>query len=57
MVDYIATEYPETLPGQAREQLGLDVPGKHFDTIVHGRGSYALALVAGVTNPFPHRRS
>lgn len=53
LVDYIATEYPETLPGQAREQLGLDVPGKHFDTIVHGRGSYALALVAEGHQPVP----
>jgi dihydrofolate reductase len=56
LVDFIATEYPETLPGQAREQLGLDAPGKHFDTIVQGRGSYALALDAGVTSPFPHLR-
>lgn len=56
LVDFVATEYPETLPGQVREQLGLDGPGKHFDTIVQGRGSYALALAAGVTRPSPHLR-
>ncbi|ONI72238.1 deaminase [Kribbella sp. ALI-6-A] len=54
VVDHIAGEYPETLPGQAREQLGLSGPGRHFDTIVQGRGSYALALDAGVTSPYPH---
>ncbi|MGC4939654.1 dihydrofolate reductase family protein [Kribbella sp. DT2] len=54
IVDHIAGEYPETLPGQAREQLGLSGPGKHFDTVVQGRGSYALALDAGVTSPYPH---
>jgi dihydrofolate reductase len=54
VVDHIAEEYPETLPEQAREQLGLSGPGRHFDTIVQGRGSYALALDAGVTSPYPH---
>jgi dihydrofolate reductase len=54
VVDHIAGEYPETLPGQAREQLGLSGPGKHFDTVVQGRGSYALALDAGITSPYPH---
>lgn len=54
VVEFIATEYPETLPGQARDQLGLTGPGRHFDTIVQGRASYALALDAGVTSPYPH---
>jgi dihydrofolate reductase len=56
LIDFIATEYPETLPGDARTQLGLDGPGKHFDTVVQGRASYGLALDAGVTSPFPHLR-
>lgn len=56
LIDFIATEYPETLPGEARAQLGLDGPGKHFDTVVQGRASYGLALDAGVTSPFPHLR-
>ncbi len=56
LIDFVATEYPETLPGQAREQLGLGAPGRHFDTIVQGRGSYSLALDAGITNPYPHLR-
>ncbi|TWD75028.1 dihydrofolate reductase [Kribbella amoyensis] len=54
LVDFIATEYPETLPGQARDQLGLTTAGKRFDTIVQGRYSYALALDAGVGSPYPH---
>ena len=54
VVEFIASEYPETLPGEARKQFGLTGPGAHFDTIVQGRGSYALALDAGVTSPYPH---
>ncbi len=56
LIEFTATEYPETLPGQVREQLKLDGAGQHFDTLVQGRGSYALALDAGVTSPYPHLR-
>ncbi|ADB34137.1 bifunctional deaminase-reductase domain protein [Kribbella flavida DSM 17836] len=56
LLEFVTTQYPETLPGQVRAQLGLSGPGKHFDTIVQGRASYALALDAGVTSPYPHLR-
>lgn len=48
-------EYPETLPGQLRTLLDLeDAPHRHFDTVLMGRGTYALALDGGVTSPYPH---
>ncbi|MER6425361.1 dihydrofolate reductase family protein [Streptomyces sp. NPDC001137] len=55
--DAILTEYPETIPGHAREALGLvDVPNKAFDTILMGRATYDPALRIGVTSPYPHLR-
>jgi hypothetical protein len=40
LVELIATEFPETLPGPARQAMGVDGPGKHFDTVLAGRASY-----------------
>lgn len=54
VMELIATEYPETLPGHVRQQLGLDAPAVQFDTVVMGRGTYAPALAAGITSPYPH---
>ena len=31
LVEFIATHYPETLPGPAREAMGLTEPGRVFD--------------------------
>lgn len=51
----ILAEYPETMPIQAREPLGLtDTPNKRFDTILMGRGTYEPALAIGITSPYPH---
>lgn len=53
----ILTEFPETIPGQAREPLGLTgVPNKRFDTVVMGRGTYEPALRIGITSPYPQLR-
>ena len=53
---FMATEYPETLPSPGREQLGIDAPNKHFDTVIQGLSSYRLALDIGVTSPYGHLR-
>lgn len=55
---YLREEYPETLPTFARPALGIgdDVPNKRFDTVVQGRGSYEVALKAGITSPYSHLR-
>jgi hypothetical protein len=43
LVEFIAAEFPETLPGPARQAMGIDGP-KHFDTVsrrtVSLRGRY-----------------
>jgi len=51
----LATEYPETFPGQFREPFGIsDAANRHFDTVVMGRHTYQPALDAGLTSPYPH---
>jgi dihydrofolate reductase len=57
MVEFIVTEYPETLPSAARQAMGVDAPGTHFDTALQGRASYEIGLAAGVTNAYPHLRN
>ncbi|MFF9057840.1 dihydrofolate reductase family protein [Streptomyces sp. NPDC014882] len=54
---YLASEYPDTIPVQGREQMGLEGAGNpNFDTVVQGRASYQLALDAGITSPYGHLR-
>ncbi|MEV5612266.1 dihydrofolate reductase family protein [Streptomyces sp. NPDC052225] len=54
---FLTSEYPETLPTQARPSFGLDgAANKKFDTVVQGRGSYQVGLDAGVTSPYGHLR-
>ncbi len=57
--DYVAhlvAEFPETLPGAARQALGVTAPGTRFDTVLEGRKSYDIGLAAGVTDAYPHLR-
>jgi dihydrofolate reductase len=56
LIEFIAAEFPETLPGRARDAMGIRGPGKHFDTVLEGRFSYEVGLAAGVTNAYPHLR-
>ena len=56
LIAFLSTEYPETLPSQTREALGIDVPHRHFDTIIQGRRTYQAALDAGITSPYAHLR-
>ncbi|MFB7918434.1 dihydrofolate reductase family protein [Streptomyces sp. NPDC056061] len=53
---YLAEHYPETLPGPARQALGITVEGTRFDTVVEGRRSYEIGLRAGLTDAYPHLR-
>lgn len=53
---YLVAEYPETLPGPARQALGITATGHRFDTVLEGRRSYEVGLQAGVTDAFPHLR-
>ncbi|MEU2752188.1 dihydrofolate reductase family protein [Streptomyces collinus] len=53
---HLVTEYPETLPVQAREALSVTAQGTHFDTVLEGRRSYEIGLKAGITDAYPHLR-
>ena len=56
LVEHLVTAWPETLPGPARDAMGISGPGARFDTVVEGRGSYDLGLAAGLTDAYPHLR-
>ncbi|GAA4589306.1 dihydrofolate reductase family protein [Planotetraspora phitsanulokensis] len=56
MTAWITAEYPETVFGPVRSQIGLDAPNGHFDTVVMGRGTYQPGLDVGVTSPYGHLR-
>ncbi|MEE1927402.1 dihydrofolate reductase family protein [Streptomyces sp. TRM 70351] len=53
---HLVAEYPETLPGPARQALSVTAAGTHFDTVLEGRRSYGIGLAAGVTDAYPHLR-
>ncbi|MFC9285016.1 dihydrofolate reductase family protein [Streptomyces collinus] len=56
-LDFLKTEFPETLPTHGRVPLGVgDLENKRFDTVLQGRGSYELALKEGITSPYAHLR-
>jgi hypothetical protein len=50
LMEFTVAEHPETLPRAARQAMGIDGPGKHFDTVLEGRSTYEIDLAAGVTN-------
>ncbi|MEU4421089.1 dihydrofolate reductase family protein [Actinoplanes sp. NPDC024001] len=53
---HLIAEYPETLPGPAREALGVTAEGTRFDTVLEGRHSYELGLKVGIPDAYPHLR-
>ncbi|MEU8582069.1 dihydrofolate reductase family protein [Streptomyces abikoensis] len=56
-LDFLKTEHPETVSAEGRRALGFqDLENRRFDTVVQGRGSYQLALDAGITSPYAHLR-
>lgn len=55
-LQHLVAEYPETLPGPARQALGITAGGTRFDTVVEGRRTYEIGLAAGVPDAYPHLR-
>ena len=56
LIEFIVAEFPETLPGPARQAMGIDAPNRNFDTALEGRSAYEIGLAAGITNAYPHLR-
>ncbi|GHA98019.1 MULTISPECIES: dihydrofolate reductase family protein [Streptomyces] len=55
MIEFLTSEYPETVSAQGREVLGFgEVKNRRFDTVIQGRASYQIALDAGLTSPYGH---
>ena len=54
LMEFIAANYPETLPTPVREQLGVTARGTRFDTVVMGRNTYTPAAEAGIRSPYAH---
>ena len=55
-LEHLVAEFPETLPGPAREALGVTAEGTRFDTVVEGRRTYEIGLAAGLPDAYPHLR-
>ncbi|MEU7134695.1 dihydrofolate reductase family protein [Streptomyces sp. NPDC046261] len=56
-LDFLKTEYPETISAEGRKVLGCEGLGsRHFDTVIQGRASYQLALDVNITSPYGHLR-
>lgn len=55
-IGFLTKEYPETLPAAGREALGVTDLGTRFDTVLEGRRSYEMGLVAGIADAYPHLR-
>lgn len=56
MLEFILSEYPETVPSHVRRTLGIDPQNQHFDAVVMGRATYEPALREGITSPYQHLR-
>lgn len=56
LIEFIVANHPETLPGPARDAMGIAGEGRHFDTVIEGRASYELGLAAGLDDAYPHLR-
>lgn len=52
----LMSKFPEMLPVQAREALGIAPENITFDTVLEGRGSYQIGLDAGIPDAYPHLR-
>jgi len=50
----LVERFPDALPAQAREPLGITGPNPTFDTVLMGRATYQAP--GGLPSPYPHLR-
>lgn len=56
-MDWVNQHYPETVPTQYRQQVGLeDAPNERFDTVVMGMNTYRVVLDQDISSPYAHLR-
>ncbi|MEU2562210.1 dihydrofolate reductase family protein [Streptomyces longispororuber] len=56
-LEFLKTEYPETVSAAGRRALGFDdLPNRKFDTVIQGMNSYRLGLDEGIASPYAHLR-
>lgn len=54
---WILENYPESVPGHIRSQIGLaETPPRAFDTVVMGRATHQIAVDEGLASGYPHLR-
>ncbi|MGG6270559.1 dihydrofolate reductase family protein [Leptolyngbya sp. AN03gr2] len=49
-------QFPETIPGHLRHQLGITAENQCFDAVLMGHKTYGIGLSEGITNPYPQMR-
>ncbi|MGW0366088.1 dihydrofolate reductase family protein [Streptomyces sp. NPDC002990] len=56
-IEYLTTEWAETIPTHGQAMLGLATfEAKHFDAVLMGRATYDIGLKLGLSSPYAHLR-
>lgn len=53
-MEVVLSEFADALPAHVLDALGIEPPRTRFDAVIQGWNSYAVALDAGITNPYSH---
>jgi dihydrofolate reductase len=56
LADTLNARYPETVPTDLREAVGITEENKVFDTVLMGRNTYEVGLPHGIVSPYRQLR-